>query len=229
MALYEITLEQSYYGQQIINRWNYQSGSIPSGSSGSLLLIAAMGFSVNGATPALDATTIAGKLKALQVAAAEFIQVIAKNLYSVTDFYTYAFPPGTHGTVAGVDGLSPTAAWGYTTDRTRADIRRGQKRFVGIPESQVSGGGELDPASLSTYQALGDAMAAPVSGDASGSPVTFTPYVFGRQKYTAPSGHDAYRYYATESEQLDHIALITAFALKQETRTQVSRQYGRGK
>jgi hypothetical protein len=57
---------------------------------------------------------------------------------------------------------------------------------------------------------------------------TFTPYVFGTVKYTTPSGKDAYKYYPTEVEQLDHIAKINQFNLKPQVRTQVSRQYGRG-
>ena len=59
--------------------------------------------------------------------------------------------------------------------------------------------------------------------------VQYTPYVFGREKYVVEeSGKDAYRYYEDEATQLEHIALITAFTIKPTTRTQTTRQYGRG-
>lgn len=228
MALYEIVLEQSYAGQQIINRWNYQSDSSPSGVSGAFKALVGMGF-----TPDTDITpfgeeTVAGKLQALQADSAIFVQAIARNLYSVTDFFTYAFPPGTAGGNVGVQGMSPTMAYGLTSDRTRSDIRRAQKRFVGVPESFVDALGVISAGVLTDLQELGDAMGDVNVVPAGGTPILFTPYVFGRESYTTPSGKTAYKYYDTEVEQLDHIARINVFNPKNTVRTQTSRQYGRG-
>jgi hypothetical protein len=229
MPLYEITLEQQYFGQQCINRWNYQSGAIPEGQSGAYLAIVAMGFIEDDDTPAFDATTIAGLLQPSQHSSVIYVQVIAKNLYSVTDFYTYAFPPGTIGGNAGGEGLSPTMAYGFASNRTRSDIRRAQKRFVGVAENVVISGGGFTTAAADSLQALGDRMATINTATVDGDTSTFTPYVFGRQKYVVTeSGKDAYRYYPTEAEQLEHIAPITAFDFKDNVRTQTSRQYGRG-
>lgn len=228
MPLYEITLEQSYFGQQVINRWNYQASTPPEGVSGAFKALVGMGFTPDTDIDPFDPATIAGQLQALQAGNVVFVQAIAKNLYSNTDFFTYAFPPDTHGLNVATTGLSPTVAAGFNSDRTRSDIRRAQKRFVGVAEGDVGEGGVFSSGAATNWQALGDTMADINVVPSGVSAMTFTPYVFGREKYVAPSGKDAYRYYGTEAEQLDHIAIITAFAFKPQTRTQATRQYGRG-
>lgn len=229
MALYEITLEQSYFGQQIINRWNYQSGAIPGGSSGAFLAVVGMGAIEDDDTPAMDIGTVFGYLAGLQVDDVVFVQAIAKNLYSNTDFFTFAFPPGTVGLNNTADGLSPASAWGFTSDRTRADIRRAQKRFVGIGENYAGNGGNLTDGAKTSGQILGDIMGNPNTATFDGVTTVFTPVVLGREKYVVPdSGKDAYRYYSTEAAQLLHLAAINTFTLKPTVRTQASRQYGRG-
>lgn len=229
MPLYEITLEQSYFGQQCINRWNYQSDAIAAGTSGAYLAIVGMGAIADDDTPAFDLTTILGQIQGLQTTDAVFVQMVAKNLYSNTDFFTYAFPPNTHGANNTGESLSPAMAFGFTSDRTRADIRRAQKRFVGVGENYVGSGGNIPADKLAALQILGDHMAAPNSVTLGGVTNVFTPYIFGREKYH-PAGKTtwAYKYYPTEAEQLAHIAKINAFTVKPNVRTQTSRQYGRG-
>jgi len=229
MPLYEFTLEQSLGGQQIINRWNYQGDSVPSGALGALLLMQAMGAAPPETGDPFGEGTVLGDLRPLQSTDTLFVQAIAKNLYSVTDFYTYAFPPNTFGEDTGGTSLSPTAAVGLTSDRTRADIRRAQKRFCGVTEADIGAGGILSSGAQTTWQVLGDTMGDINVAPSGGSVMTFTPYVFGREKYVVEeSGKDAYRYYPTEAEQLEHIARINVFNVKTSTRTQTSRQYGRG-
>jgi hypothetical protein len=228
MPLYEIVLEQLYAGQQIINRWNYISSDIPEGESGALLALVGMGFMGYDTIDPFWEDSIAYLLRNEQSGGVEFVQAIAKNLYSVTDFYTYAFPPDTNGLATGSSGLSPATAVGFATDRTRADIRRGQKRFVGVTEASVIQGGLLDPTSEAAWQAVGNAMADLNIVPVDATTVTFTPYVFGRESYTTSSGRTAYKYYETAAEQLEHTAKINQWNVKPQTRTQVSRQYGRG-
>ena len=229
MPLYEVTLEQSYFGQQCINRWNYQSDAIAAGASGAFLAVVGMGAIADDDTEPFDTSTILGQLRGMQTTAALFVQIIAKNLYSNTDFFTYAFPPNTTGANNTGESLSPAMAFGFTSDRTRADIRRAQKRFVGVGENYVGGGGNITEGGLAGLQILGDHMAAPNAVQIDGVVNVFTPYVFGREKYH-PEGKTtwAYRYYPTEAEQLEHIAKINAFTVKPNVRTQTSRQYGRG-
>lgn len=228
MPLYEITLEQQYFGQQIINRWNYLSGEVPAGQSGAFKALVGMGASPDTDIEPFGEETVLGKLRSLQNPSVIFIQCIARNLYSVTDFYTQAFAPGTVGTQTNGEPVSPTQAFGFTSDRTRSDIRRAQKRFVGATETTLNAGGVIADATAVLLQELGDAMADVNVVPAGVGSISYTPYVFGRVAYTTPSGKTAYKYYDTEAEQLDHIALITAFTLKQQIRTQASRQYGRG-
>lgn len=228
MPLYEVTLQQIYFGQECINRWNYQAPTIPSGSSGSFLLASAMGAIADDDTPAFDQTTILGKLQQLQVVAVTFSQLVIKNLYSVTDFYTYAFPTGTVG-AGGGEGMSPINALGYTSDRTVSNIRRSQKRFTGLAESVVDAGGVLSSAFATSAQALGTVMGNPNTVTIDGVSTVFNPVVLSREKYH-PTGKTtwAYRYWPDEATQLTHLAPITQFNVKNQVRSQTSRQYGRG-
>jgi hypothetical protein len=228
MPLYEVTLEQVYFGQQCINRWNYQAGSIPGGASGAYLLAVAMGAIADDDTPAFDLTTILGKMQQLQSASVTFVEMVVKTLYSVTDFYTYSFPPGTVGTGGG-EPLSPVMALGYASDRTRADIRRSQKRFVGLTEGNVEAGGALVGAYQTSAQVLGVMMGNPNTVTVDGVTTVFNPVTLGREKYHPPGRTTwAYRYWPTEVEQLTHVANITQFNVKDKARSQTSRQYGRG-
>lgn len=228
MPLYEATLEQRYFGQQCINRWNFQSPTPPSGSSGAFLCAVAMGAVAGDTAPAFDPGLILGKLQQLQVIQAVYVQLVIKMLYSVTDFYTYAFPSGTTG-AGGGEGLSPVMALGYTSDRTRADIRRSQKRFTGLAESVVDAGGTLTSAFATSAQVLGTIMGNPSVALVDGVATIFSPVVLGREKYHPPGKTTwAYRYWPTEAEQLTHVAPINDFTVKQSARSQTSRQYGRG-
>lgn len=228
MPLYEVTLQQLYFGQECINRWNYQAPTIPSGSSGSYLLAVAMGAIADDDTPAFDLTTILGKLQQLQVAAVIFSQLVIKNIYSVTDFYTYAFPTGTTGSGGG-EGMSPVMALGYTSDRTVANIRRSQKRFVGVAESVVDQGGVLTSAFATSAQVLGTEMGNPNTATVDGVTTVFNPVCLSREKYHPPGKTTwAYKYWPDEATQLTHMAPITQYNVKNQVRSQTSRQYGRG-
>jgi len=228
MALYEITLEQEYAGQQCINRWNYISGEIPSGVSGAFKASVGMGFTPDTDIEAFGTETVAGKLQALQYQTVVFVQAIVKNLYDPTDYYTYGFPAGTHGTIGTSQGMSPAMAYGFASDRSRSDVRRAQKRFVGVVEGTIDSEGVISDGFLPVLQELGDTMADVNLVPAGVGSVQFTPYVFGRLKYVAPSGKEAYKYYSTAELQTAHSMLITQFTPKITVRTQTTRQYGHG-
>lgn len=229
MPLYEVTLEQSYFGQQCINNFSYQSDTIASGTSGAYLAVVGMGAIADDDTAPFAAGTILGALQIMQSSAVTFVQMIAKNPYSNTDFFTYAFPSGTVGLNSAGQGLSPTQAFGFTSDKTRADVRRAQKRFVGLTEGDVNAGGLLT-ADFKTFAAvLATAMGNPNSVTEGGVTNVFTPYVFGLKKTVqAPPKKPKYALYPTEAEQLEHIAKINQYIVKEEVRTQTSRQYKRG-
>lgn len=227
MPLYEVVLNQRCFQQQCINRWNYVMTGTPAAVTGSFALLSAMGFISNIVT--FEDGTIARELQQLQSESAEFIDVSARAIYIDDDFYGTPFVDGT----AGVNGtlatsLSPTDAFGFRSSRVKQSIRRGTKRFVGVDENHVTNGGQFSSGVTGQMEVLAGVMSDALSYTDEGNSLTFTPCVVQKEKYTTPSGKDAYRYYATEVAQAAHLAQGIAWEIYQETRTQVSRQYRRG-
>lgn len=225
--IYEVTLVQSYYDQQVINRWNYLSSGVAVGVTASFALISAMGFvPVSGAFPA---GTIAAALQTLQPPTLKYFECLAKALYDdPTDFYDNAFPTGIVGTQVTSDSSSPAFAYGMKTNRVRTDIARGTKRFAGVTESTMDGGGVINAPSLALIQAVADLMSDTLTYAVGGSSLSFAPVVAQKEMYTVPPAPKAYRYYGTLAEQLTHIAQGIIWTPYPQIRTQVSRQYGHG-
>lgn len=71
-------------------------------------------------------------------------------------------------------------------------------------------------------------MSATLTYDDSGNTLTFTPCIAQKEEYTTPRGKKAYKYYPTEVAQAAHLASGIAWSYYPQTRTQGSRQYGRG-
>lgn len=229
MPLYEVILEQNFANQQCINKWNYLSGEIPAGVSGAFKAIVGMGFAPDDDIEPFGAETIAGKMQVLQASFCFFVQVIARDIFNPLDYFTYAFPADTHGNNGTTQPMSPAAAYSFATNRSRGDMSRGQKRFVGVVEGAVGDLGIIISDALDELQILGDTMADINVVPAGEDTITFTPYVFGTTPYTTPSGKTAYHYYPTEEDQLENIMRITQWTPKPQMRTQVSRQYGHGR
>lgn len=228
MAIMEVLLQQSYFEQECINRWNYRSSGTPASVSLSFALASAMGFVIGGGT-AFTPGSVAESIQDLVSSSVNFVQVEARNVYSVTDFYNTPFAAGTDGDVSATNGVSPATAYGLRSNRTRNDIRRGMKRFVGVSEGNVSSGGVVVDPGLTALELVASRMTAPITYDDEGNTITFDPIIVSKEKYTTPSGKFAYRYYATEAEQLMHIMDSIIWSAYTQTRTQVSRQYGRGR
>lgn len=229
MPLMEIVLEQTYAGQECINRWNYLASGTPAAVSFSFALVTAFGaVPVAGVYPAGEMCTFIAQLQDNSVA---FVQIGAKDVYSNVDFYETPFTVPLIG-ANGTTGLSPATAAGFRTNRTRLDIRRGTKRFVGVPNGAAGEGGLLS----SAYQALMANLAAKMTEtleyDDEGNTLSFAPVIVGKQPYVPdPLRPDriAYRYYPTFAEQDDHLASSIIWDNYTHTRTQNSRQYGRGR
>jgi hypothetical protein len=82
---------------------------------------------------------------------------------------------------------------------------------------------------LGAMELLASVMGDTLTYDDEGNTLTYTPCVVQKEKYTTPSGKDAYRYYATESAQAPHLAVGVAWEVYDTERSQVSRQYGHGR
>jgi hypothetical protein len=235
MPLYEITLTETYQNQVTINRWNYLLTGTPAAVIGAFALVSAFGsiYDEVHVPPQYPTGTVLDALSYIQNAGVAMQQITALNPYDPTDFYQTPFVVPYVGRGADT-GVSPTVAVGFRTTQVRRDISRATKRFVGVSESQVGQGGALDISNGSRINDVAIAMTNVLTYDDEGNTLSFAPCVVGKEKYTItqPSPKPptvAYRYYPTEAEQLEHIAAGIIWQAYANTRTQVSRQYGRGR
>lgn len=226
-GLYEVTLVGKMFEQQVVNRWTFQQGGTPAAVSGSFALAKAFG-----AIPALDplvwpADTIFDDLRKITSNSVQYEELVVKNLYSFTDFYTVPFN-GVIGLVAEA-ATSPTLAWGFRTNRTRLDINRGQKRFPGVMEGAMNAGGIVTPAHLAAMDILAERMGEVLSYDDEGNVLTYTPVIVGKEKtFNAEKEKWEYALYETYAAQADHLMGSLIWSALDTVRTQTSRQYKTG-
>jgi hypothetical protein len=226
--LYEVTAFGSYYNQEIINRWNYLSTGVPAAVSGSFGLTFALG-----AIPEAGVLPPTGMFSAIlgSVSAGYTLNslvVRAASLFDPEDFYETPYVPPRAGSQGIEFSMSPIDAYGFRTNRVRLDIDRGTKRFVGATENSVDAGGVISAGTLTALNTVASRMSAVLSYDDEGNTITYSPCIVQKQRYTAPSGKFAYRYYPTLVEQLAHIATGIQWQPYSTIRSQTSRQYNRG-
>jgi len=226
--LFELTLEQRYLNQQIINRWNYETSSVPAAVSLSLALVSAFGaIPTAGVYPA---NTPIAALRAFQDNAVEFVGISARDVYSTTDFYQTSFTPALTGNISGVS-MGPVPAFGFISTRTRSDIRRATKRFVGVTNNNMGAADNTWAAATITFlNAMASEMGETLTFNDEGNTLSFAPVVVGKERYEiGDTGRFAYRYYPTMSAQNAHIMRSIAWSAYPTVRSQVSRQIGRGR
>jgi len=223
--LYEVLARGTYFGRPFNNRWTYVSAGEPAAVLGSFGLAFAMGFILDGGV--YPAASVFGRLRTISATEVLWnsVQVRAPKDYDVTDFYEVPYATPVAGLYASGDAQSPAAAWGFRTNRVRLDIDRGYKRFAGIPEAATQDGGVIASADLGYMANLADAMSDVLTYDDEGNTISYSPCVVSKQKYTTPSGRDAYRYYPTLALQLEHTAIGIEWQAYGTVRTQRSRQY----
>ena len=229
MAIMELKLRQIYAGQECLNVFNFVSNGTPAAVTLSLALVNAFGAIPSAGV--YPATSFLQTLRALQSANVSYDFIEAKDVYSVTDFYGTAFNPNLAGAVSG-ESLSPAAAFGFRSNRTRSDIRRGSKRFVGVAEADNGTLGVIAGATVTRCQAMATALSTPITYVDEGQTITFSPIVVSKEEYDVPGSspvRKAYKYYETETEQLQHIMTGAVWDYQTSVRTQGSRQYGRGR
>lgn len=230
--LLEVVLNSIFYGQNCVNRFNYIGSGTPAASSMSNALAAAMGFLAEGA-PGLETYpdgTLFHKLRLTQSAAVVYQQFTTKDVYSDTDFYQSPFVPVAAGLIA-AGGAATVLAMGYRTNVVNLSIRRGMKRFAGLPDNVEADGGVITTEQKALMSTLAAAMSSTLTYDDEGNTLTFTPCVVSKEKYTpdpAKPTKVAYRYYDTLSEQMTHVAQGVNWEIYTNARSQVSRQVGRG-
>lgn len=232
MPLMEVTLETIYAGQVCINRWNYVATGTPASLTHSFALTNALGAIESAGVYPAD--RLMAKIAAIMSAGVVFDLITVKDVYSVTDFYSTPFISPLGGARAG-EGMSPINAIGFRTNRVRSDIRRATKRFVGVSENDAGSQGVLTGAILALLTALAAEMSEVQTWNDEGSTLTYAPCVVGKQRYNPETGladpnGTAYRYYKNdEEEQMLHIAEGVTWDAYAHVRSQVSRQYGKGR
>ena len=228
MALFELVLKSVYQGQQCVNRWNYLSNGTPASVSLSFALASAAGFIASGEPPVFPTGTMFGKIRQIADDGVEFNEVISNNVYELSDFYTTAFPDNTNGLQVGEGAPSFTAA-GFRTNLVTRAVARGTKRFAGVPQGAIINGGVLSGNYIADMNILAAAMTANLTYTDEGNPITFSPIIISKLKYTTPSGKKAYKYYPNLQEQLIHSASGVLWEIYDTPRSQTSRQRGHGK
>jgi len=228
MAVMELLVTQLSNAQLVINRWHYVSTGTPAAVSLSFALLSASGFlEATGSPPRFPANTLGRAIQGMQTASTLFVSAYARDLYSTTDFYETPYATTTVGENTG-EANAPFVAMGYRTNRVRTDVRRGTKRFAGIPEAAFGDLGVLAPAFVATANLVSTRMSDVLSYDDEGNTISFSPAVLGVVEYTTPEGNRAYRRYPTVTEQLAHTATGVLWSVYNEARSQTSRQRGRG-
>lgn len=226
--LYEVVLQGTYFGNTIVNRWNYKTTDPTTDHLGAFKLLGALGFFQEGDPLIYPTTKMFYKLFNPLAGTMHFNQVTCKAIYDPLDFYDQAFNPSANGGQTSSEGLSPINAAGFRTSRVRTDIARGTKRLCGVPEEATNAGGTINSTWTGYFNTLADAMSESVSDTTEGITTTFKPAIVGKLKYTTPAGNTAYKYYPTEVAQDAHIAMNFEWSLYTQVRSQTSRQYGKG-
>lgn len=227
MSLFEVVLNTQYLEQQFINRWNYIDDDSDDDNNSAFYLARALGLYVSGDPEIFPVGTMGAAIQGLLNEQCIFVQAFVKNVYNPLDFYDYVFVDGIVGGNAGV-GVSPVMAIGFTSTRTRLDIRRGQKRFSGIDGDFFANGGALSASAVTAANTLATRMSEDVTFDSDPVMETFYPVIVSKQKLVDSEGKVTYQYYPTLAQQMEHVAEGIIWSPKLDVRTQGSRQYLRG-
>lgn len=225
--LYEVILKQRDTAGSVntVNRWNYQMSGTPAAVTGSFGLAFAFGGIESGGLY----SSVVEAIRFCQSSSIVGVELIVQNVFNMDDFYVAPFSavPMTGEFVE--PSAAPTTALGFKATRTSRAVRHSQKRVFGMPNNKDVGGGHIDAAYMAAnVQPLADAMSATLQYDDEGNILSYLPVTVCKEKYTTPSGNTAYRYYSTYNEQEPMIFPHGAYVPYPTTRTQNSRQYGRG-
>jgi len=229
--LYQVALFQEYFGQQCVNYWTYNGTGTPASVLGSFALMSALGFIPDGTPPAFPADTVFAAIRSAQSNQVRYTSALVSALsdYDLADFYTRPFIADTRGQNTD-QALSPTIAFGFRTNRVTRAIRRATKRLVGVPEMATAAGGVIAESYVAPLQLIATRMSEVLVYDDEGNTLSFTPCVVSQREIPNPDKPGQFKrvYWPTLAEQLQHTAQGILWEAYNTTRTQTSRQYGRG-
>lgn len=227
MAIYELLIRQSYYDQEVLNRFHFtKTSALPVDDASRLAQAVGATGLLAGDFPT---DSFMRAIQDLVRPELSFLEVQAKNLYSETDFFTVAYNPPPVGKAAGSDSESPVLAMGFSSNRTTLAVRRGQKRFAGMDADYFDAGGHISAAGIAAATVVAAALSANQEVTDGLATWTYVPTVLAFQLYHPAPGKNAYKPYDDEATQLEHAAVGVTYSYKETVRTQRSRQYGRGR
>lgn len=223
--IYEVLLRQAYDNKNCLNRWNYESNSTPAAVSRSFALLSAFGGIPDEITSEFPSGSVMNLLAQVQSEGVDYVELSVEALYDVADFYSVPYPPSQGGTALGTP-MSSFAAYALQSNRVRTDIRRGNKRLVGVSETHVGGAGIVEATMTPVLVDLAAAMTDTLTYDDEGTPVTFSPVILSYEKHPADVDHprEWYSKYGTLAAQEDHMAVGIIWTYKSYMTTQNSRK-----
>lgn len=183
MTLYQIVTEATYNdtpGNDFVNVYTYDVNDVvPSSINAFFLTEAFYTTVVDDAAGWKSVVTANMDMNRIVTTAPQFPTVVAVKPVFVT------------GSRTG-QPLPLFNAWSFKSERTRADIRAGFKRYGTISETDVSG---FVPATgmLTVLEAFAGILSAELEFTTPGGDFIATPIIVKRVKYTTPSGSVAYR------------------------------------
>lgn len=216
MAIWELTHTMSLQGQLCQNKYNF--ATLEAGASAITAQALCLGFA-DGWFPVINDVLTQSTVGQ---------SVYARNLYDPTDFFEDTANVA-NGAVSS-DALPSFVAWSFRSNRGRTDMRRGYKRFPGVPETFVSAGVATAGALVELGQ-IAALMDDPLVLFDEGSPVSLLLAILGREKYlpnpTEEPDNWQYRYFETEAAQREKMFFPTDWDYMGLT-TQRTRKIGQG-
>jgi len=231
-VLLELVLQAHYFGQEIINRFNYLGTGTPGEDNAAAALAQAFGCIWDGAAYP-DGLPFKDILN-LQTDTVVYDFAAARDVYSDIDFVEVPFVHPATGLAGSGQGESPAVAFGLRTNRVRLDVGRGYKRLVGVGEGWIDPGGVLGATGQTQLNVVAEALTANLTQSLGGNDYTFVPVIVSKMRYLPPTpvfnaAGTAYMYWPTYLEQSAHWAPSVTWEIYTTTRTQTSRQYGKGR
>lgn len=212
--LYLVTLFSTFRSQQIVNTFTYvQRLSEPVSETPAEAL--ANGFELEFLS--VDGNALRNAWISDQV---DYQSLRVQNLFAPADYFELSFASGTDGGATG-DALPNYVSYSYRTQWLGGVVRRGFKRFAGVPET-VNENGVIAAAALGTLQALETSLESDIEQDGA----IFRPCIVKRIPYVTSGGADAYRLPENAGEAV-FVEDLT-WQLQTTLSTQNSRKIGRG-
>jgi len=231
--MYEVTLKGTYQQQQVINRLCFTSDVDTPSTTNAFALGRALGLLNVIVDGPLEDSVLEAYL-ACQTDLFQMDEILIRNLFNPTDFYTAALSGVTWrgSNPAGTAALMPFVASKLQTNRINTEIARGSLALTPFTEAAYDNSGVLNEGSLAVLQELCDRLNEPPSAAEDSDVTNFIPTVFQKEEYDVPDSgtppRKAYRYYTDPAIQAEHSAVGVTWFPKNRATSQTSRRFGKG-